>query len=171
MKERNNKYRCTFAFDDEHHQGERQEAARGPATMSDDGTSDDEEAHDDLAGDWHFGGHLGVDVEDDDEEERPRKKRSRLKGSKNTDWSGNFIQDLDGNMRVDDARKILMSIDGRNWKRKCGGGQECRISYVATCALCPGVCENEVSCIKISTDMWHLQSNGNGHSASGGLLP
>lgn len=74
MKERNNKYRCTFALDDEHHQGERQEAARGPATMSDDGTSDDEEAHDDLAGDWHFGGHLGVDVEDDDEEERAAKE-------------------------------------------------------------------------------------------------
>jgi len=138
--------------------------------MSDDGTSD-EEAHDDLAGDWHFGGHLGVDVEDDDEEGRPRKKRPRLKGFKNTDWSGNFIQDLDGNVRVGDARKILMSIDGRNWKRKCGGGQEGRIRYAATCASCPGVCEKEVSCIKISTDMWRLQSNGDEHSASGDLIP
>ena len=73
--------------------------------MSDDGTSD-EEARNHLAGDWHFGGHLAVDVEDDDEAERSRKKRSRLKGSKNTDWSGDSIRDLDGNVQVGDARKI-----------------------------------------------------------------
>ena len=75
-------------------------------------------------------------------------------------------------MRVGDARKILMRIDGRNWKRKCGGGQEGRIRYVATCASCPGVCEKEVSRIKISKngkDVWRLQSNGHEHSASGDL--
>ena len=137
----------------------------------------DEEEVSDLAGDgaadWQFGldgGHVSLDFEEDDE---PRRKKARPKGSKNADWDGNPIQDLDGKMSVGDVRKVLMGQDGYNWKRKCGGGNGGQIRYVATCASCPGGCEKEVSCVKTSENgrvVWRLQSNGHQHSASGGDL-
>ena len=42
--------------------------------MNDEEMSDGEESHHDLASDWSFGGHRGVDVEGDDDDERPSRR-------------------------------------------------------------------------------------------------